>query len=147
MKSVIKFINEAADRTGDWALLAMRLILALGFYHPAVTKFKNIYDTTEWFASMNFPLPKLSVLLVGATEFVGFFLLMLGFLTRYISIPLMFIMLIAITVVHMGNGYAAADNGFEIPLYYMLMLLVLLFHGAGKISIDGLIDSQRRLRR
>jgi len=143
MKSVIKFINEAADRTGDWALLAMRLILALGFYHPAVTKFKNIYDTTEWFASMNFPLPKLSVLLVGATEFVGFFLLMLGFLTRYISIPLMFIMLIAITVVHMGNGYAAADNGFEIPLYYLVMLFVLFGNGPGKFSIDEAVSTKK----
>jgi len=136
MKNVIKFINTVSDRTGDWALLAMRLILAIGFYHPAVTKFKNINGTAEWFASMNFPLPKFSVLLVGTFEFIGFFLLMLGFLTRYISIPLMFIMLIAVVGVHMSNGYAAAENGFEIPLYYLIMLFVIFSKGPGKYSMD-----------
>jgi len=38
--------------------------------------------------------------------------------------------------VHWGHGYAAGDNGFEIPLYYMLMLVALFVFGPGKLSLD-----------
>ena len=33
---------------------------------------------------------------------------------------LMIVMLVAIFTVHIGNGFAAGDNGFEIPFYYLL---------------------------
>lgn len=45
-------------------------------------------------------------------------------------------MIIAIVTVHFGNGFDAGDNGFEIPLYYILMLLTLFSFGAGKYSLD-----------
>jgi putative oxidoreductase len=48
-------------------------------------------------------------------------------------------MLVAIKTVHWENGFAAGDNGYEIPLYYMIMLLSLLFTGAGRISVDYLL--------
>ncbi|MCG8582816.1 MAG: DoxX family protein [Bacteroidales bacterium] len=136
MKSVIKFINTASERTGDWALLAMRLTLAFGFFEPAVKKFDNISGTAEWLGSLGYPLPKLGVFLAGTFEFAGFFLLMLGLLTRYISIPLMLIMILAITTVHLGNGFDAVNNGYEIPFYYLVMLFVLFSRGPGKYSID-----------
>ncbi len=136
MKNVIKFINDAANWASDWVMLFLRFVLAFGFYHPAVNKFKSLYATTEWFASMNYPLPKFTVILVGSIEFAGFFLLILGLLTRYITIPLMFIMLVAIFTVHLGNGFAAGDNGMEIPIYYLIMLLVLFTKGPGRFSID-----------
>jgi putative oxidoreductase len=125
MDRIINLINKAAEKTGDWALLAMRLTLAFGFFDPAIKKFDNINGTAEWFASMNYPLPTVNVILAASVEFAGFFLLMLGLLTRYITIPLMFIMLVAIFTVHLGNGFAAGDNGFEIPFYYLVMLFIL----------------------
>ncbi|MBR8537337.1 DoxX family protein [Carboxylicivirga sediminis] len=136
MKDVIKFINNAAERTGDWALLAMRLTLAFGLFEPAVKKFENIRGTAEWFASLHFPLPTVSVLLAATVEFAGFFLLMLGLLTRYITIPLMFVMLMAILMVHLGNGFSSADNGIEIPFYYLVMLFLIFSKGPGRFSID-----------
>lgn len=136
MKSVIKLVNNASARSVDWSLLIMRLVLAFGFFKPGVKKFEAINSTTEWFASLNIPLPKLMVLLTGTIEFAGFFLLMLGLLTRYISVLLMLIMLVAIFAVHLGNGFYAANNGFEIPLYYLVMLFVIFGKGPGKFSID-----------
>jgi len=136
MNRLIKFINRAAANTGDWALLAVRLTLAFGFFEPAVKKFDNISGTADWFATMNFPLPTISVFLTATFEFSGFFLLMLGLLTRYITIPLMVIMLVAIFAVHLGNGFAAGNNGFEIPFYYLVMLFVIFSKGPGRFSID-----------
>ena len=64
---------------------------------------------------------------------------LIGIGVRFISIPLMVIMLVAITTVHFGNGFEAGDNGFEIPLYYLLMLFTLFVYGGGKLSLDGFI--------
>jgi len=63
-------------------------------------------------------------------------LLLLGFFTRFIAIPTMIIMLVAIFTVHIQNGFSVGNNGFEIPLYYFLFLSILATHGAGKFSID-----------
>jgi putative oxidoreductase len=51
-------------------------------------------------------------------------------------------MIVAIKTVHWENGFNASDNGYEIPVYYMIMLITLFFTGAGKISIDYLIRKQ-----
>ncbi len=130
---------EKLNGLNDLALLFLRLILAYGFYMPAVNKWKNMQGIAQWFESMDYPLPLLNAYLAGTTEAAGVVLLFLGLGTRIISIPLMFTMVIAIFTVHIGNGFAAGDNGFEIPLYYLLMLFVLLTYGAGKYSLDFLI--------
>lgn len=135
----VQFYLEKLNGLNDLALLFLRLILAYGFYMPAVNKWKNMEGIAQWFESMNYPLPLLNAYLAGTTEAAGVILLFLGLGTRVISIPLIFTMIVAIFTVHIGNGFAAGDNGFEIPLYYLLMLFVLLTYGAGKYSLDYLI--------
>ena len=139
MKKLLDFINKAAENSGDWALLAMRLTLAFGFFDPAVKKFENIRGTAEWFGTMHIPLPTVSVLLTASFEFVGFFLLMLGFFVRYISVPLMFIMVVAIFAAHIGNGFAAENHGYEVAFYYLIMLFVIFSKGPGRFSIDAAV--------
>ncbi|MAE07863.1 MAG: DoxX family protein [Bacteroidetes bacterium] len=124
----------------DLPLLFFRLILAYGFYTPAVMKWSNINGIAEWFASMGIPFPTINAYLAATTEIGAVILLPLGLATRIISIPLMFTMVIAIITVHLNNGFEAGNNGFEIPLYYFLMLFVLVVNGAGKISVDNLIS-------
>jgi putative oxidoreductase len=51
----------------------------------------------------------------------------------------MVVMVVAIVTVHLPHGFESGNNGFEIPLYYFIMLFVLMTHGAGKISLDGLL--------
>ena len=45
----------------------------------------------------------------------------------------------AIFFVHWQHGFSVANNGFEIPLYYLIFLLILATHGAGKYSLDHLL--------
>lgn len=123
----------------DFSLLFFRLILAYGFWSPAIMKWQGLEGTAGWFESMGYPLPMISTILAASTEILGVALLTLGLGTRLIAIPLIFVMLIAIVTVHLSNGFAAGDNGFEIPLYYMLMLFSLTAFGAGKFSIDSLL--------
>ncbi len=135
-------VKDKLNNLKDLPPLLFRLILSYGFYEPATKKLGNIDQIAQWFASMNFPFPTLNAYLATATETAGFILLFIGLGTRIITIPLMIVMLVAIFTVHIGNGFAAGNNGFEIPLYYFLMLASLLITGPGKISLDSLIEKK-----
>ncbi len=123
----------------------MRLILAAGFYGPAMMKLKSIGDIASWFESMGIPMPTLNAYLATGTETLGFVLLFLGLGTRLISIPLIITMIVAIVTVHLGHGFEAGNNGFEIPLYYIIMLFTLLIYGSGKFSLDYLLTKKNQI--
>lgn len=127
------------DKLKDFPLLLIRLVLAWGFWVTGSVKWQNIEGVAEWFESLGYPLPTLNAYMAASTEVAGVFLLALGLGTRFIAIPLMIVMVVAITTVHWSNGFNAGDNGFEIPLYYLLMLFALLVYGSGRISVDHLL--------
>lgn len=119
-------------------LFFARIVLAYGFYEPAMMKWSSISNVSAWFANIGIPFPTLNAYMAATTETLGVVLLLLGLLTRFISIPLMIIMIVAIFTVHIQNGFSAGDNGFEIPLYYMMFLGLFASFGAGKFSLDYL---------
>lgn len=146
MKTIIIKYNEfseALSQARDLPLLFLRLVLAYGFYMPAMMKLKDVNAIAGWFESMNYPFPVLNAYLATITEGMGVILLILGLGTRIISVPLMITMLVAIFTVHYANGFAAGDNGYEIPFYYLLMLFTLFILGPGRISVDHLISNYR----
>lgn len=134
----LKF-TKAVSSLGDLPLLFFRIILVIGFFSPAMMKLKNVSGIAEWFAGMDYPLPVISAILATVTEVLGVVLLALGLGVRYIAVPLIFVMLVAIITVHASNGFSAGDNGYEIPLYYALMLFALLVGGSGRYSLDHLL--------
>ncbi|HPE56751.1 MAG TPA: DoxX family protein [Bacteroidales bacterium] len=142
---VLKYRNLIATikRLNDFPLLFFRWVLAYGFWVTGSVKWQNIEGVAQWFESLGYPLPTLNAYMAASTEIAGVILLTLGLGTRLISIPLIIVMIVAITTVHLGNGFNAGDNGFEIPLYYLLMLFALLVYGPGRISIDHLIGKSR----
>lgn len=130
---------DLAEGLKDLPLLIMRLVLAYGFYKPAMMKVNGFEGIVEWFEGMELPFARLNAYMATGTEVAGFILLALGLFTRAISFPLIIVMLVAIKTVHLVNGYEAGSNGFEIPLYYIIMLFTLLIYGPGKFSIDKLL--------
>lgn len=138
-KNIYMEFSRLSEYGKSLALLFARLTIAYGFYEPAMMKWKDIGSVAEWFGSMGIPFPTLNAYMAASTEVLGVILLTLGLLTRAISIPLIVIMIVAIVTVHLPNGFSAGNNGFEIPLYYMLFLLTFLSHGAGKLSLDRFI--------
>ncbi len=137
-----RFYTFARDLLGhgrDAALLFARLAVAYGFYEPAMQKWSDIHAVSVWFESMGYPFPTLNAYMAATTEITGVVLLTLGLFTRLISIPLMVVMVVAILTVHLPNGFGAGNNGFEIPLYYMLFLAIFASFGAGKFSLDHLL--------
>ena len=139
IKDVYLEFSRLSEYLKSLALLLARLVLAYGFYEPAMMKWSDISAVAQWFGSIGIPLPTLNAYMAATTEITGVVLLTLGLFIRAISIPLMVVMIVAITTVHLHNGFNAGNNGFEIPLYYMLFLFIFLSHGAGKFSLDNLI--------
>lgn len=136
MKSLIKLFSSFQDIS----LLFVRLILAYGFYGPAMKKLSNFSGVVQWFSEgLHLPFPYINAIMAVGTEVSGVVLLTLGLMTRFISIPMMVVMIVAISTVHWVNGFPASNNGYEIPLYYLIMLFLLCTTGPGKISLDELV--------
>lgn len=131
--------NSAIARLKDLPLLFIRLILAYGFFGPATMKWKDIHAIADWFGEMKMPFPLLSAYLSASFEALGVLLLVLGLGTRIIALPLIFLLVVAIKTVHWSNGFEAGSNGYEIPLYYIIMLFTLFIYGSGKFSLDRLL--------
>ena len=143
MKRYYQLFTEKVSSLSDIPLLLMRLVLAYGFYKPAMMKWQNIDGIIQWFEGMGMPLPALNAYMAATTEALGVLLLTLGLGVRIISIPLMITMFVAIKTVHWGNGFEAGNNGFEIPLYYLIMLFTLLVYGGGKFSVDYFLRKKK----
>jgi len=139
-----KLLKEILTHFQSAALLLARLVVAYGFYEPAMSKWKDINGIATWFGSIGIPFPLLNAYMAASTEVLGVVLLTLGLFIRLISLPLMVIMVVAIMTVHLAHGYSAGDNGFEIPLYYLLFLFIFTSHGAGKYSLDHLIFGKEK---
>ena len=99
MEEMISKIFKQANQLQDLSLLVIRLLLAYGLYEPALKKISNFESIVVWFdKSLHLPFPWLNALLATSTEIAGIILLVLGLMTRLISIPLMVIMIVAIMV-------------------------------------------------
>ncbi len=123
--------------------LGLRLFLAYEFWLAGVEK----YSGTNWFADIQseFPFPfnliapEISWQLATWFELIGAAALVLGLATRFFSLSLIVLTIVAWAAVHAGNGYNVSDNGYKLPLMYLLMFIPLLFNGAGKASMDHFI--------
>jgi len=144
LKTLYPLIKNTLSQGQSLSLFFARITIAYGFYEPAMQKWSDIGSVAEWFASIGIPFPTLNAYMAAGTEILGVILLTLGLFTRLISIPLIVVMIVAIATVHLSHGFSAGDNGFEIPLYYMLFLALFASLGAGKLSLDYLLFGEEQ---
>ena len=114
---MINLLNKLQDlldltREVDFvAPLLLRLYLIPIFWMAGTQKLGHFEDTVAWFGNpewgLGLPFPLLMASLAVATEIGGAILLTVGLATRWISIPMMFTMLVAAVTVHLQNGWLA----------------------------------------
>lgn len=63
------------------------------------------------------------------SELIGAVALVIGLGTRFFSLSLIILTIVAWASVHAGNGY-------KLPLMYLVMFVPLLLSGPGKLSLD-----------
>lgn len=134
----------------------LRLIMGWEFWESGLEKLHG----ENWFADIQskFPWP-FDVVPVGLSwgiatwfELIGGVMLWLGLGTRFFAFSLMFLTFVATAAVHWPDkwtmwsdllaGYSVSNSGhgnFKLPLLFVVMLLPLIFGGAGKLSLDHLI--------
>jgi len=83
---------------------------------------------------------EVSLILVVFAEIVCSFMLLIGLLSRWASIPLIITMLVAVFIVHASDIFEKQELG----LIYLVLYLVILLCGPGKYSLDGLLNQKKR---
>ena len=122
-------------------LLLIRVSMGWGFFLTGKGKLLNLERTTRFFDSLHLPLPKFQAILAGSTEMVGGLLLIAGLGTRFISIPLAFTMVVAYLTAHRDEAFASlSDFTDQAPFPFLMAALVTLAFGAGKFSVDRLLQ-------
>ncbi len=162
VKELYENVIAIFEKGRDLPLLLLRGILAYTFFGPALSKLSDIDATANFFSHLGIPFPVLNAYLAAGTESLGVVLLTLGLMTRFISIGLLMVMIVAIATVHGANGFhfivpgsgwedpfvngepvkgtvVLLQNGYELVMYYSAMLLVLISQGAGRVSLDQLL--------
>jgi putative oxidoreductase len=124
-------------------LLAIRLYWGWQFFQTGRGKLMNHDKVTEFFQSLHIPFPGFNVWLAGGTECFGGLLFLAGLGSRLISLPLIFVTVIAYLTAEIDtvkNIFGAPDKFVSAdPFLFMLAALIVLAFGPGVFSLDWLI--------
>lgn len=132
----------------DWPqsilLFILRLAWGIAFMETGWGKLHNLAKVTEFFASLHIPFPGANAAFVGTVELVGGLFLTLGLLSRLAALPLSATLIVA----YLTDGIQAVQSLFTKdymnffaadPWPFLLVCLVVIVFGPGKISLDALL--------
>jgi putative oxidoreductase len=122
MQEAVNFINwtqdmleKVVEAIGFIGPLLLRLYLVPIFWMAGTKKINSMESTIQWFGNpdwgLGLPFPALMAWMAALTEAGGAILLLFGLATRWISIPLMFTMIVAAVTVHLQHGWLAIAEG------------------------------------
>ncbi|MGZ3691975.1 MAG: DoxX family protein, partial [Pseudobdellovibrio sp.] len=95
MKKLINWIIQVPT-DGPAAILLIRLMTGGVFFWEGILKFVYTNQGVGRFTKIGIPFPEFSANFVGGLEIVGGLLLIFGLFTRFISIPFVFQMIVAV---------------------------------------------------
>lgn len=121
-------------------LLAVRLFWGWQFFVTGKGKLMDLGKVTEFFTSLNIPLPGLNAALAGTTECVGGLLLLVGLASRLTAIPLIGVMVVAFLTADLDavKGIFTEPDKFvsAAPFLHLFAAVIVLIFGPGRFSID-----------
>lgn len=124
-------------------LLAIRLYWGWQFFQTGMGKLENIGHVTQFFQSLNIPLPGANAWLVAIMECFGGLLLMVGAGSRLVAFALAFDMVIAYITADsdaVKSIFSDSDKFVQAaPFPFLFMTLVVLAFGAGVFSVDWVL--------
>lgn len=152
-----KKIVNMLDKSAPWlALLMLRILIGWEYLEAGLEKYKG----ENWFTDIQnqFPFPfdvvppGISWQMATWFEIVGGAAIMIGLGTRFFSLSLIILTIVAISAVHwpadwqayseLLKGYVISNDGFgnfKLPVLFLAMLIPLVFFGPGKLSFDAFI--------
>jgi putative oxidoreductase len=91
---------------------------------------------TQSIAHLGFPFPYALAIVVGAIEFVGGLMLIVGLLTQWVSLALAFVMLVAAARNFFQKSFVGSA---DFPFSLLAATLALALLGSGAISFDRVL--------
>lgn len=136
--------SSVLGRSADLGPLCLRAGIGLVFAWHGWQKFDDgVENFTPVLESLDVPSPDTVAWLMTIAEGVGGVLLVVGLLSRLVTLPLIAIMIGALVLVKDDVGFVVADApGAELETALLAGLLGLLFIGPGRLSLDGLIGME-----
>ncbi len=136
---------SALGHLADLGPLCMRVGVGAVFAVHGWQKFDTIgvSNFAKFLDSLGVPAPETVAWLQTIAEGIGGLLLIAGLMTRLVTLPLIAIMIGAITMVKAdlpGVGFvvdSSVGTGWELETGLLAGLLGLLFVGPGRLSLDG----------
>ena len=142
---------------GYISLLVLRLLLGYEYFESGAAKFGG----SNWFERLDFPFPfslmsaDVNWFMATWFELIGAVLLIVGLATRYVSLCLIVVTLVAIYAAHLPtdgfgsisdlfDGYrisrscvdGVCTGNYKLPVIFLIMFVPLALTGPGKLSID-----------
>jgi putative oxidoreductase len=99
----------------------------------------GVGNVAQGFGAMGIPAPYAAAMVVSTLEFFGGAALILGLLTRWVSIPLTIQMAVAVLAVHLSKGFFVDKGGYEFVLLLGSATAALVLLGPGALAVDNLL--------
>lgn len=127
------------DGLADYAYPLLRVTAGLIYApHGYAKLFGGRFDATAgFFTKMGFPAPEALATYVGITELFGGIAIALGLLTRPFAAMAAVNLFVGAFLVHWGSGFFWTGRGYEYPLLWALVMMVIFIRGGHHLSIDG----------
>jgi putative oxidoreductase len=129
-------------------LLAIRVYWGWLFLQSGIGKFGHIEKVVAFFTDLGIPAPTLNAYFNASLETIGGILLILGLASRLISVPLLINMIVAYITADreaLTSFFSESGKFFGAdPVPFLLVSLLILIFGPGKLSFDTLILAYRK---
>jgi putative oxidoreductase len=139
-----KFVSML--KRNEWVpLLLARLSIGLEFFLSGKGKLGKLDELTQYFVTLNIPAPGFNAAFTATTECVCGALITVGLWTRLAAAPLIVVMFVAIGTAQLKTVKEPFLSNFLylVEWAYVVIFVVLLFRGGGKVSLDELFASRR----
>ncbi|HKJ43395.1 MAG TPA: DoxX family protein [Sunxiuqinia sp.] len=138
-----KILNTSHSK----ATVLIRLMVGIVFLSEGLQKFLFTARGVGRFETIGFPSPEFWASFVGTFEVLCGILILLGLVTRLASLPLITIMIVAISStkipILLDHGFWAMMHAARTDFSMLLGSLFLLIRGGGGWSVDRFILNKR----
>ena len=138
---------------GAWYAIPIRLIVGYGFMEHGYAKLaRGPDDFANILHALGMPAPTLLAWATVLVELLGGLAVLVGAFIPLASVPMAFVLLVAIVTVHLPNGFSSiklqsvtaagahfGQPGYETDLLYLLGLAALVWGGTGPYALDQLL--------
>ena len=128
-------------------LLLVRLFWGYNMLIAGWGKVTNLEKVAGFFGNIGIPFPMVNAVLAAGTETLGGLLFLIGFGSRIVPVPLLFVM---------GVAYATAEKEAlaaiwtdpdkftgAAPFLFAFAFLIVLLFGPGKFSVDAFLAKRK----